>query len=450
MNHTAPSTMQLFTAALFCLTPAFAIAAENPYAMPAGTHLVYGTTATISVETKDEKQNQSIAFRPEYTVLNANGAMRTVFCSLEAGNAETATTEPLSAAGRFTFEIGADGSISERTAGFTPRQMPGWNAEVEFPAFIGTDATTASVNSTMGEAVEVNVKKSEADGVVTYKLTKIDTGTSAPEGEAAIKSYTATVVYSPTDKQVKSNESVLEAEIPQGPIGKATFKLEIKSEAKERSVIPEAEMPVLEKDILAGIKVMETLQQGGMQSGKLPEELEQYLKDNPKGKFAKIFSDLKESFEMQMTMAKNKASLEEGKPAPDFTAKTVTGKEVKLSSLKGQVVLLDFWASWCGPCLAELPELKNIYEKHDGKGLTIIGISADHDEQTLVNFVKENDIKWMQIYDADRKPGSPGTIYGVMSFPTTILIDAKGNISAMNLRSTELAEAIDKLLEKKE
>ena len=449
MNHTAPSTMHLFAAALFCLTPAFATAVENPYAMPVGTHLVYGTTATISVETKDQKQNQSIAFRPEYTVLNANGTMRTVFCSLEAGNAETITTEPLSAAGRFTFEIGADGQISERTAGFAPRQMPGWNAEVEFPAFIASDATTTTINSTMGQPVEVNVKKSEAGGMVTYKLNKMDTGSSVSVDEAAIKSYTATVVYSPADKQVKSFESVLEAEIPQGPIDKASFKLVIKSEAKERSVVPEAEMPALEKDILAGIKVMEKLQQGGMQSGKLPEELEQYLKDNPKGKFAKIFSDLKQSFEMQTSMAKNKANLAEGKAAPDFTAKTVKGEEVKLSSLKGQVVLLDFWATWCAPCVAELPEMKKIYEKHNGKGLTIVGISADHDEETLVNFVKENDVKWMQIYDADRKPASPGTIYGVMSFPTTILIDAKGNISSMNLRGTELAEAIDKLIEKK-
>jgi len=449
LNHTASSTMHLIAAALFCLTPAFATAAENPYTMPVGTHLVYETTATIGVESNDQKQNQSIAFRPEYTVLNENGAMRTVFCSLEAGNAETITTEPLSAAGRFTFELGADGQISERTAGFTPRQLPGWNPAVEFPAFIGSDATTASVSSTMGEPVDVNVTKSEAGGLVTYKLTKIDTKSTDTIADAAIKSYTATVVYSLADKQVKSHDSVLEAEIAQGPAGKTSFKLVVKSVAKERSVVPATELPALQKDILAGIKVMETLQQGGMQSGKLPEELEQYLKDNPKGKFAKIFSDLKESFEMQTTMAKNKANLAEGKAAPDFTAKTVKGDEVKLSSLKGQVVLLDFWASWCGPCLAELPELKNIYDKHNGKGLTIIGISADHDEETLVNFVKENDIKWMQIYDADRKPGSPGTIYGVMSFPTTVLIDAEGNISAMNLRAAELAEAIDKLLEKK-
>ena len=87
--------------------------------------------------------------------------------------------------------------------------------------------------------------------------------------------------------------------------------------------------------------------------------------------------------------------------------------------------------------------------KHADKDFVMIGISADHDEETLVEFVKSKELKWKQIYDGEAKEGTPRFVYGVNSFPTLILIDRDGMISSTGLRGEELETAVDKLVEKK-
>lgn len=449
MNHSLSLATRAIAAAILGSIALAAPAAENPYALPVGTTLVYGTTATLTMEAGERKQTQSIAFRPEYVVLDEKADVRTIFCSVDAGNADTYTTEPLSPAGRFTFELKADATVGERVAGFSPRGLPGWRPALEFPSYIDDGATTAIVDTTLGAPVEVSITKTESDGVVTFTLAKVDDESTDTEEDAAIKVYKAVVVYSPADKQVKSHTTTLEAEVPQGNFGVAKLKMDVRSEAKERSTVAAADMETLQKDVLAGIKVMESLQQGAMREGKLPDDLGQYLKDHPAGRFSKIFRELKESFEMQAAMEKNAANVAEGKPAPDFTAKTIDGDTIKLSDLKGKVVLLDFWATWCAPCIAELPTLVEMHKTHADKDFVMIGISADHDEETLVEFVKSKEVKWKQIYDGEAKEGTPRYVYGVNSFPTMVLIGRDGKIASTELRGEELVAAVEKLLETK-
>ena len=449
MNHSFPLATRALAIAVLGFLAFAAHAAENPYSLPVGTTLVYGTTATLNMEAGENKQTQSIAFRPEYVVLDDKAGVRTIFCAVDAGNADTYTTEPLAPAGRFTFELKADATLGDRVAGFSPRGLPGWKPTLEFPSFIADGSTTALVDTTLGAPVEVAITKTEADGNVVFTLAKIDNKSTDTEEDATVKVYKAEIVYSPADKQVKSHTTALEAEVPQGNFGVAKLKLNVRSEAKERTTVAAADMESLQKDVLAGIKVMEVLQQGALREGKLPEDLGQYLKDHPNGRFSRIFSELKESFEMQAAMEKNAANVAEGKPAPDFTAKTIDGQTVKLSELKGKVVLLDFWATWCAPCLAELPAMIELNRKHADKDFVMIGISADHDEETLVEFVKSKELKWKQIYDGEAKEGTPRFVYGVNSFPTLILIDRDGMISSTGLRGEELETAVDKLVEKK-
>jgi thiol-disulfide isomerase/thioredoxin len=134
-----------------------------------------------------------------------------------------------------------------------------------------------------------------------------------------------------------------------------------------------------------------------------------------------------------------------GKPLPiKFTA--IDGREVDLAKLTGKVVLVDFWATWCGPCVAELPNVKDTYDKLHGKGFEIVGISFDKDKNALEKFVDEHEMKWPQYFDGKVWGNEYGQKYGINGIPSMWLVDKKGNLRDMNARGA-LEEKAAKLLE---
>ena len=117
--------------------------------------------------------------------------------------------------------------------------------------------------------------------------------------------------------------------------------------------------------------------------------------------------------------------VKESGAAPDFTLKTLEGEEMALTSLKGKVVLLDFWATWCAPCRESIPHLVNLQKDFGEKGLVILGMSADKGEGDVVRrFVKSMDIPYPVVITPDEVLRS----YGVTALPTTVFIDRKGKI----------------------
>jgi thiol-disulfide isomerase/thioredoxin len=134
-----------------------------------------------------------------------------------------------------------------------------------------------------------------------------------------------------------------------------------------------------------------------------------------------------------------------GKPLP-IKFKAVDGREVDLAKLTGKVVLIDFWATWCGPCVAEIPHVKDTYDKLHGKGFEIVGISFDKDKQALEKFVADREMKWPQYFDGKFWQNDYGQKYGINSIPTMWLVDKKGNLRDMNARGA-LEEKVAKLLE---
>ncbi len=130
-----------------------------------------------------------------------------------------------------------------------------------------------------------------------------------------------------------------------------------------------------------------------------------------------------------------------GKPV-DLKFTAVDGREVDLSQMKGKVVLIDFWATWCGPCVEEMPEVKATYATNHAKGFEIVGISLDREKSSLTDYVAKNQMPWPQFFDGDNKYAKQ---FDVDSIPTMWLIDKKGNLRDINGRS-DLGGKVGKLL----
>ena len=140
----------------------------------------------------------------------------------------------------------------------------------------------------------------------------------------------------------------------------------------------------------------------------------------------------------------------EGQVLPDFSAAVdLDGKPISLADYRGKVVLLDFWAVWCGPCLGEIPRIKAVYEKYHAQGFDVIGVSLDEDAAVLREFIKEQEIPWRQILDGDGFGGAFAKRYGIRSIPAPFLIDRVGKVISVKARGRLLEELVSSEIDDK-
>lgn len=132
-----------------------------------------------------------------------------------------------------------------------------------------------------------------------------------------------------------------------------------------------------------------------------------------------------------------------GKPAPNFTQNDVNGKPISLTDLKGKVVLIDFWASWCGPCRKENPNVVKLYEKYKDAGFTIMSVSLDKDKANWLAAIQKDNLVWpYHVSDLKQWSNEVARLYQVSSIPFTVLVDKNGNIIDTKLRGVELEQAL--------
>ncbi len=197
---------------------------------------------------------------------------------------------------------------------------------------------------------------------------------------------------------------------------------------------------------LAGIKAGDELVSVGGKEISSISELAEFMRDKKPGDEVAVEFQRESKREKKTIKLADRGELEtknapDGKPLPALAGKDITGRDVRMADFKGKVVLMDFWATWCGPCVEEMPLMQLTWENLKDKGLVWVGVSGDQDEDAWRDFVKDNHLGGIQLRSEDW-----GNAMAVGSFPTIFLVD-RGGVVGCRVRGGTIAQAAAAMLQ---
>ena len=217
-----------------------------------------------------------------------------------------------------------------------------------------------------------------------------------------------------------------------------------KTTADIKKVIEEAKNPLL--SMLIALQVQDF---AGAEHLDFHKSISKRLNEAyPNSPYAKDYEKTLAAFQNQVEMEKvGTTSIAVGQPAPDIVLANPEGKVYKLSDLKGKVVLLDFWASWCGPCRRANPSVVAAYNRYKSKGFAVFNVSLDKDRQKWVDAIKQDGLDWeYHVSDLKFWSSQAAALYKVQAIPQQFLIDKSGKIAAISQAGVSLEKEMEKLL----
>jgi len=271
---------------------------------------------------------------------------------------------------------------------------------------------------------------------------RVNAQAPAPAPDAAPAGEAAAPAPSPAQTEFKQLFEQISAKLQAGQHAEADFTAELKSfdtlVAKYAKDHPEDAAMISVMKARLYLEVFEN-------SAKAVVMLKQIKADFPGTQVAANIDKVVASLEAKLAAD---SALAVGAVFPNIGEPDTDGKAIDLAAYKGKVVLVDFWATWCGPCVAELPNVIAAYGKFHAKGFEIVGVSLDQDRAKLDAFLKEKNITWRQYFDGQGWQNKVSTKYGIDSIPATFLLDGEGKIIAKDLRGDALDQKLTALLVK--